>query len=81
MIACKNISVLSKQILKLKSKSKVRLMLRLILKIMLMLRLILKIRLRLKIRLMFENLIVGSSARTGGMEPELADLAKLKIDI
>ena len=51
----------------------VRLMLRLILKIMLML--------RLKIRLMSENLIVGSSARTGGMEPELADLAKLKIDI
>ena len=75
MITCKNISVLSKQILKLKSKSKVRLMLRLILKIMLMLRLI------FKKRLMFENLIVGSSARTGGMEPELADLAKLKIDI
>ena len=24
-----------------------------------------------------ENLIVGSSARAGGMEPELADLAKL----
>ena len=71
MITCKKRFFLSKQILKLKSKSKVKLMLRLIL----------KIRLRLKIRLMFENLIVGSSARTGGMEPELADLAKLKIYI